>query len=93
LAIIVHVSICRWRPTSRVFGKAIGGCNGARVEIHFNAKILLTERYTPMLWSSVFGDRLVGYAGGTLLEYLEVVDLKVVYGLHAGCLRLNSSVS
>jgi len=71
--------------THRISGLAARG-DFQQFEVHLKMTIKWTQRYTPRLWSTEFGDALVaGYDRARLEEYLEVVDLEAVDGKSARC--------
>jgi len=90
-AMIERVWRCNWRSRSSDIRDALGSHDWPSLEIHLEAEVEWTQRYTLRPWSREFGNALVaGYDRAWLEEYLEmvnlrVVDLEVVDGRRALC--------
>jgi len=83
-AVIERVWRCTRRPRSRELRDALGGHDRLSLKMQLETEMGWSQRYTPRLWLSEFGDALVaGYDQARLEENLPVVDLKVVNGRRA----------
>jgi len=85
-AVIERVWRCTWRARLNGLRDALCGRDQTNLVTQLETEIDWTQRYTPRPWSSELGAALVaGYDRARLEEYMEVVDLEMVYGRHARC--------